>query len=165
MAKRCDNQVLVELISIYNDVKRNFHLNVFILNKEDNQVNEFEVSIPHYTEYQWLMIQDVQIVGKQLKVLTQNAKIKARSSRIGDRTESHIYSIDVAGEKIVDDLIYGMDKQIKANEELRFSLVNNTNPLKPSERAIYQLTTTKIKETSNIRTRAQLLIIVSGPTI
>ena len=77
-----DKQVLadVEIISIYNDVKRNynFRLNVSILDKEDNQVNEFEVSIPHDSEYQWLTIQDVQIVGKQLKVLTQNAKQNAR---------------------------------------------------------------------------------------
>ena len=138
-----DKQVLadVELISIYNDVKRNynFRLKVSMLDKEDNQVNEFEVSIPQDSEYQWMTILDVQIVGKQLKVLTQNVKQNAESSWIGDRTESHIYSIDVAGEKIVDDLISGMDKQINANEELRFSLVNNTNLLKPSERAIYQL--------------------------
>ena len=146
-----DKQMLadVELISIYNNVKRNFRLKVSMLDKEDNRVHESQVTIPKESEYQWLTIQDVQIVGKQLKVLTQNAIQNAESSRIGDRTESHIYSIDVAGEKIVDDLISGKDKQINANEELRFSLVNNTNPLKPSERAIYQLTTTKIKKTSN----------------
>lgn len=137
-----DKQLLadVELISIYDQRNRNNHyrFHVSLLDKASNKVNEFEISVPLETDYQWMNIQDVQRVGNQLMVLTNNANRKAEPSKIGDSSESHMYSVDFTNKKIVKDYLAGKNKKVNGTSEQKFSFVPDVLPLKSKEIVVFE---------------------------
>ena len=145
-----DKQTLVDvdLISIYSNVNHsyNFRLKVSLLDKERNKVNEFEVDVPKHSEYEWLTIVNVEMVDKQLKVLTQNASRTRVSTQYGNIMETHIYSIDFAKEQIINDVIMGMDKKVDEDSIQQFSLLNDVQHFKNNERVIYQHKTSNLQK-------------------
>ncbi|QQZ11218.1 hypothetical protein [Heyndrickxia vini] len=96
-----DNELLVytELNPRYNK----YSLDFSILNKKNKKKNSFKVDIPNYKEFSEVYFHDVQRVGNELKVITENNR---RSEQDKNKIELHVYTIDYEQKKIMkDDII------------------------------------------------------------
>ncbi|MFC5651669.1 hypothetical protein ACFPYJ_21640 [Paenibacillus solisilvae] len=145
-----DKQVLVyvDLESTYNQLNRNnkFDFQVSVLDKSSSKVSDFEISVPNDTNYLWMNIQNVQMVDKQLKLLTRNAKRTAVQPKSGNLSETHIYSIDPAAKKILQDDMAGEDQYVDETTFEEFFLLHDVQALTSSERVIYQHKTTHLQK-------------------
>ncbi|MGX1826599.1 hypothetical protein ACWIDQ_21610, partial [Heyndrickxia sporothermodurans] len=96
-----DNELLIytELNPRYNKYSMDFS----ILNKKNKKKNSFKVEIPNYQEFTEVYFHDVQRVGNELKVITENNR---RSDQDKNKIELHVYTIDYEQKKIIkDDII------------------------------------------------------------
>ncbi|PTY78856.1 hypothetical protein B5V89_08925 [Heyndrickxia sporothermodurans] len=88
-----------ELNTRYNK----YSLNISILNKKNKKKNSFQVDIPNYQEFTGVYFHDVQRVGNELKVITENNR---RLDQGKSKIELHLYTIDYEQKKIIkDDII------------------------------------------------------------
>jgi hypothetical protein len=76
---------------------RDFKIDISTLTKVDSTIESFTVEVPDSEKLENVAVEDVQMIGDNLFVITQNMTI------INDDfyDESHIYTIDMANQKII----------------------------------------------------------------
>ncbi|MEW9052080.1 MAG: hypothetical protein AB2392_13055 [Neobacillus sp.] len=119
-----------------------FFLDLSVLNKEDGKIDTFTLEIPDGKELDYFYVEDVQMVEGELHVITQNA---VRMIRDQLNHEEHIYTIDVAGQKISshEAIIQVPEEQ----EDLRSNIqIVQTSPTQAHEQLIFVKTDWRIFE-------------------
>jgi hypothetical protein len=119
-----------------------FFLDLSVLNKEDGKIDTFTLEIPDGKELDYFYVEDVQMVEDELHVITQNA---VRMIRDQLNHEEHIYTIDVAGQKISshEAIIQAPEEQ----EDLRSNIqIVQTSPTEAHEQLIFVKTDWRIFE-------------------
>lgn len=72
---------------------------ISVLEKATEKITDFKVSLPNQEKYNYLYIQDIQLINNKLKIITLNdIYVKDRNSK-----EALIYTIDLDSKKMIDD--------------------------------------------------------------
>lgn len=115
-----DNLTFVTTDIDYDNRKYASNFNIDILEKKNKEKKTFEIGVPDQEKYQNIAIRDVQFVQSKLQVITQNDVI---SNNEKDLDEIHLYTIDLAGKKIVsDDML--LSETFDSSNEGHFSTVS-----------------------------------------
>jgi hypothetical protein len=124
-----------------------FFLDLSVLNKEDGKIDTFTLEIPDEKELDYFYVEDVQMVEGELHVITQNA---VRMIRDQLNHEEHIYTIDVAGQKISshESIIQVPEEQ----KDIRTNIqIVQTSPTQANEQLIFVKTDWKFTEDEESR--------------
>lgn len=79
---------------------KNARFSVSLLDKKTGRSSSYEVGVPNGNLYNWIYVYDVQVVGDQVKVVTQNNDANSRS-------EIHLYSFGLRnGEAPADQILF-----------------------------------------------------------
>ena len=124
----------------YADVKynmsasssRDFKFDISILNKDDGNTTSFNINVPDTSVAEYIYIEDVQLIGNELKLITHNTIRKNESFF----NEKHIYTLDISTGTITNN-----EKIFSIPEEHGDSYVDarliNTNPLQANENLVF----------------------------
>ncbi|MFJ7640035.1 hypothetical protein ACQKIC_02200 [Peribacillus sp. NPDC046944] len=95
-----DNLTIVTMNG--DDKNGKYSLNFIIdsLAKKNKEEKSFEIDVPEQAKYENIIVRDVQFVQSKLQILTQN-DVKTDNEK--DTDEIHLYTIDLAGKKVVAD--------------------------------------------------------------
>ncbi|MED3650165.1 hypothetical protein [Heyndrickxia sporothermodurans] len=118
-----DNELLIytELNPRYNK----YSLDFSILNKKNKKKNSFKVEIPNYQEFTEVYFHDVQRVGNELKVITENNR---RSDQDKNKIELHVYTIDYEQKKIMKDDIIASKFMGNEHTGYQYVTIYSTDP-------------------------------------
>ncbi|MEB6550017.1 hypothetical protein MXL46_13060 [Heyndrickxia sporothermodurans] len=118
-----DNELLIytELNPRYNK----YSLDFSILNKKNKKKNSFKVEIPNYKEFTEVYFHDVQRVGNELKVITENNR---RSDQDKNKIELHVYTIDYEQKKIMKDDIIASKFMGNEHTGYQYVTIYSTDP-------------------------------------
>ncbi|WP_121614199.1 hypothetical protein [Mesobacillus foraminis] len=79
-----------------------FEFQVSILDKQSKNETSFKLQVPDSTRYSHIIVEDVQMIGNRVKVITRNGKASHPDSDM-NAEELHAYSIDLANKKMTGD--------------------------------------------------------------
>ncbi|PTY81125.1 hypothetical protein [Heyndrickxia sporothermodurans] len=96
-----------------------------ILNKKNKKKNSFKVEIPNYKEFTEVYFHDVQRVGNELKVITENNR---RSDQDKNKIELHVYTIDYEQKKIMKDDIIASKFMGNEHTGYQYVTIYSTDP-------------------------------------
>ncbi|OLS35429.1 hypothetical protein [Bacillus sp. MRMR6] len=131
----------------HGSLSTRFFLDLSVLNKEDASINTFTIEIPDGKELDYFFVEDVQMIEDELYVITKNA---VRMLKDHLYYEEHIYTIDVANQKISSDeaiiQVSEEQKDIRSNVHLV-----PTNPTQAMEQLIFIKTDWRFTEDEESR--------------
>jgi hypothetical protein len=124
-----------------------FFLDLSVLNKADGKIDTFTLEIPNGKELDYFYVEDVQMVEGELHVITQNA---VRMIRDRLNHEEHIYTIDVANQKISshETIIQVPEEQKDIRSNIQ---IVQTSPTQANEKLIFVKTDWRIFEDAESR--------------
>lgn len=126
---------------------RDFKFDISVLSKADGNIESFTVEVPDGGELDYAVVEDVQMVGDELNVITQN------TMRNNDDfyDEKHIYTIDLAIQKITNHEAIIQVPEGQDDNRIDVQLIG-TSPTKANEHLIIVKTEKKvIEDTESIR--------------
>jgi hypothetical protein len=137
-----DNQILA-----YADVdyhigslrSRDFKFDISVLRKDDGNIESFTVEVPDGGELENVYVADVQMVEDELNLITQNTK------RNTFYDEKHIYTIDMANQKIINHEAIIQVPEGQDDTRIDVQLIR-TSPKKANEHLILVKTENKVIE-------------------
>ncbi|MRH42500.1 hypothetical protein GH741_07355 [Aquibacillus halophilus] len=118
-----------------------FKLDISLLNKGDGNINEFTVKVPDSAELEYMYVDDVQMIGNELTLITQNM---IRSNDVG-YDEKHIYTVNLADQTIINHESLYQFSQGQGNVHTNVQLIG-TSPTKAYEHIILLKTEEEIIE-------------------
>ncbi|WP_085523909.1 hypothetical protein [Tuberibacillus sp. Marseille-P3662] len=122
---------------------RNFKFSIAILDKEENETTSYKLSVPNGSDFNYMTVEDVQVMNKKLKLITKN------SSRNG--IEMHMYTFDIATNKLVaDETIISSFKE-KNGQHTDIHLIGESNPKQGHKTVIFNKTIMKDMNQKNHR--------------
>ncbi len=126
----------------YADVKykigsptsRDFKFAISILDKDDGKTTSFNIKVPDSLVVDYIYVEDVQVVGNELKMITHNNTSKNENYY----NEKHIYTFNISTGKISsNETILSMPNQ--ADTDVNAYLIK-TNPKQANENLIFSKT-------------------------
>jgi hypothetical protein len=137
-----DNHILA-----YADVDYNigslrssdFKFDISVLRKDDGNIESFTVEVPDGGELENVYVADVQMVEDELNLITQNTK------RNTFYDEKHIYTIDMANQKIINHEAIIQVPEEQDDSRIDVQLIR-TSPKKANEHLILVKTENKVIE-------------------
>jgi len=132
-----------DMLLAYADVKynmsaspsRDFKFDISILNKDDGKATSFNMNVPDTSVADYIYIEDVQLIGNELKLITHNT-IRKNESYFN---EQHIYTLDIsAGTITSNEKIFSIPQE-QGNSYVDARLIN-TNPLQANENIVFLTT-------------------------
>ena len=98
-----------------------FEFEIAVLNKDSNDKTSFKLMVPNNNQYQFIHVEDVQFVNDELLVITHN-NLRFNESNVeyidNNSTEIHVYSFDIAEEKLLKDETIEFPEVDKENEQM-----------------------------------------------
>ncbi|QOR68024.1 hypothetical protein IM538_07795 [Cytobacillus suaedae] len=120
---------------------RDFPIEISVLNKENNKTNSFTVEVPDSKKFNYIHVEDVQMIGEDLVLITRNLKRNNHHSY----GEHYLYTIDLANQKIShQELIVQVPKS--ENDTYTHVSLIQSSPTSANENLIFQLTEEKVIE-------------------
>ncbi|MCM3757277.1 hypothetical protein M3197_07210 [Sporosarcina aquimarina] len=120
---------------------RNYKFDISVLTKKDDTINSFKLDVPEGKEMDHLLVEDVQIIGDKLYLITHNIISKSRKQY----EEKHIYTIDLSTKKMIDHEAIIQFSRIQKHTSIDVQLVR-TSLTKTSEHLILLETENKVNE-------------------
>ncbi|PLS17261.1 hypothetical protein CVD28_11870 [Bacillus sp. M6-12] len=123
-----------------------FKINIALLEKQTDKQNSFSIKVSAKESYSYLTVIDVQLVGRTLKIVTEQSLYKQTDH---DNREAHVYTIDLSKKEIIsDDVIFVYDKKA---DDIRYyvQLVREVSPTSPNKYVLYYINAVKEKTDSN----------------
>ncbi|MGE7603468.1 hypothetical protein ACQKL5_13415 [Peribacillus sp. NPDC097675] len=84
----------------YKDRKYSSNFNIDSLEKRNKEEKSFEIDVPEQEKYEDITVRDIQFIQSKLQIITQNDVVSNDGKNTG---EIHLYTIDLAGKKVVSD--------------------------------------------------------------
>jgi len=95
-----DDYVLAYANVDWGTAVRNYTLELSVLNKESEKVTNIKSDIPNKEKYSHIYVEDLQVLNGQLKILVTTYLFNGQN-------EVHVYSYDIANQKLVhDELVF-----------------------------------------------------------
>lgn len=115
-----------------------FKLTIDGLDLKTDERYTFSLALPSVEKYAYIGIQDVQLVGKELKIITsQNHPIQFGKT-FTDNSEYHLYSINLSQSKIVDHKVISFKLNQNANTTTELLPANEIDPTLPKEYYLFK---------------------------
>jgi hypothetical protein len=121
----------------FGEMTNDFAFNLSMLAKESETEKNFKIDIPNKEKYSFISVEDIQLIGNKLKILTRNADYDS------DDTEVHLYTINLADKEVEEDKIVVSTENGKENLFTDLQLLNQTNNRQPSQIAFFFKETSK----------------------
>ncbi|WP_156290306.1 hypothetical protein [Oceanobacillus salinisoli] len=110
---------------------------VEMLDKNTKDVTSFQVNIPD-KNYQYMNIQDVQMIQDELSIVTRNFYSGGPSQ--SDTEEFHVYRVDIGNQKIIsDDVIYSNEGDYTGSEWTHLGEVNSYSSIGQEDYFVFRL--------------------------
>ncbi|MGE8206484.1 hypothetical protein ACQKP0_18400 [Heyndrickxia sp. NPDC080065] len=127
-----DQDILIyaDTNSSWNGMDGNTKLEISMLDKKDKKKTSFE--IPLSNQFRYAFVQDVQRVGKQLKVITENMR-KQNINNENENNELHVYTINYSNKKLVNDEViksYNIENVNTYSQFQKIPVIDETAPSK-----------------------------------
>ncbi|MDC3418255.1 hypothetical protein [Aquibacillus salsiterrae] len=119
----------------------NYQFDISILNKEESKTDSFKLQVPNQTMVEHVLMEDVQIIGGELKLITQNM---TRDNGVNN-TEQHVYTVDIASQQISGDEAVLKLPEDQGDTQMNAQLIQ-TSPLQDDENLIFMVTESSIKK-------------------
>ncbi|MCT2536534.1 hypothetical protein NC661_03255 [Aquibacillus koreensis] len=118
-----------------------FTFSISVLNKKDGNTNTFTVEVPDSGVLSHIFVEDVQVVGDELHLITQNMMPNYEEYH----DEKHVYTIDLADQHIThhESIIQFPKEEGEKDLYINAELIE-TDPTKANERLVF-LTTKEIE--------------------
>jgi hypothetical protein len=113
----------------------NLRFTVSVLDKKSKGVSSYELSVPDGNKYQQLMVHDIQVVGEQLKVVTENSKT-------GGSSEVHLYTL-TKGKAPVDQTLLSYSSESSPDTRVNMRRVYDTDETAPHRFIAFYVVQTK----------------------
>jgi len=149
----------------YADVKynmsaspsRDFKFDISIFNKDDGNTTSFNINVPDTSVAEYIYIEDVQLIGNELKLITHNTIRKNESFF----NEKHIYTLDISAGTITSNEKILSIPQEQGNSYVDARLIN-TNPLQANENLVFLTTQSNFEEgTDGLRESSSSIELIS----
>ncbi|WP_078409499.1 hypothetical protein [Priestia abyssalis] len=117
-----------------NSEKKEYSFNISLLDKKKGEWNDFKIEIPLKKSILFMSEVDVQLIGRTLKVVTEqdfytNSDFQPK--------EVHVYSIDLSSKKIIaDNLIFKNEKA--GSSFINYQKLNEINIRNPNQYVVYE---------------------------
>ncbi|MBT2757994.1 hypothetical protein J7E71_19165 [Mesobacillus foraminis] len=119
-----------------------FEFQVSILDKQSENETSFKLQVPDSTRYSHIIVEDVQMIGSRVKVVTRNGKASHQDSDMNTE-ELHVYSIDLAHKKVTGEkTVLGVENQNK-DVYTDFLKIEETDHTHSSKFVFFQKVTNK----------------------
>lgn len=126
---------------------RDFKFDIAVLSKVDGTIESFTLEVPDSKELENVTVENIQIIGENLYIITQNMK----SIHNDFYDERHIYTIDTAYQKIINQEAIIQIPEGQDDKGIDVQIMR-TSPKKANEHLIIIKTETKvIEDTESIR--------------
>ena len=117
-----------------------FKFTVSVLNKEDDTINSFKVAVPDSGELQHVIVEDVQMVKDELKIITQNM---VRNTHSYD--DIQVYTINLANQTVQSHDAIIQVPAGENNTHINVQLIE-TSPTTANDHLIFLKTEEKVME-------------------
>ncbi|BAQ09139.1 hypothetical protein OXB_0667 [Bacillus sp. OxB-1] len=101
---------------------KDLSFDIEVLNKETKESTALRIDVPEREDYVWMQVEAVQVVGGELKVITQGYRKDSKGEY-----QFHVYTIDVEEGKLVSDNIIASTPTVK-NGWSDMQVINNVEP-------------------------------------
>ncbi|PKR85339.1 hypothetical protein [Heyndrickxia camelliae] len=132
--------IYADTSSNWSGSTKNPYLEISLLKKKDKK--NTKIHIPLSKQNHYVTVDDVQLVGKQLKIATQNTV----ASKENDFNEIHVYTVDITNQKLVKDetIQPGVSNQrLQKNTYINIQNLQDTNISDPSKYVLYNISLMK----------------------
>lgn len=114
--------------------KKDYSFNISLLDKEKEDWTQFAIEIPLKKSISFMSEGDVQLVGRTLKVVTEQGFYMNSNF---EQKEVHVYSVDLSSKKIMaDDLIFKSENVDSGF--IDYQKLNETNIRNPNKYVVYE---------------------------
>lgn len=150
-----DKDLLVYAEISPNKVGEETHsFDISTLKKKNKAKSSFSIIIPNNKQYSSIRILDVQRVGNEIKVITENYYYM--NSNI-EKDEIHLYTIDYIKKKVVkDNTIYTLPSR-NSDIEIQFEQIFNTDFTIPNQYFVFKINKVKYKNMKDGSSEEELL--------
>jgi hypothetical protein len=123
---------------------------VSVLDKKGGGVSSYELSVPDGNKYQQLMVHDIQVMGEQLKVVTENY------STTGGRSEVHLYTLGLMNDKTpIDQTLLSYSGTSSPDTRIDMRRVNDTDEIAPHQFIAFHIVQVKNVRNDGVSYREQ----------
>ncbi|WP_099156610.1 hypothetical protein [Virgibacillus ndiopensis] len=109
---------------------RDFRFSISVLDKVEDKTNSFEIDVPDVKELDYMNVDDVQMMDGKLKIFTKNVT--------GGNEAVHLYSLDIASEKIVDHKEVISNEGLLENQSGQIMILSETNPMQKHQNVLFE---------------------------
>lgn len=107
----------------------NFALEVETLSKRDDETTSFSIKFPNQDQYDYMIVEEVTVLGDKLHVLIQNDLLVDEESQI----EMQLYTIDLTNEKLLSEQRLFSDKEESTKGDREVALLQDADELQASK--------------------------------
>ncbi|ALC90643.1 hypothetical protein AM500_13245 [Bacillus sp. FJAT-18017] len=126
-----DHLIFGDIEYHFGQMANDFTFKLSMLEKESETEKNFDMKIPNKEKYSFISIEDIQLIGNKLKILTRNADYDS------DNTEVHLYTINLANREVEEDKTVVSTENEAENLFTDLQLLNSTNTRQPSQYAFF----------------------------
>ena len=117
------------------DGPREFIFNIEILEKDPGKILDFTITIPEKKKYNQVYIEDVQVLDNVMKVITKNHLVDGNER---GSEEVHVYSIDIANKKLVNDEVIQLNTEESSNQNAYIYTLQNHSDIGTATYIVFQ---------------------------
>lgn len=139
-----ENNKLLAYAEVKNKVgpltSSDFKFAISILDKDDGNTTSYNIKVPDSSVVEYIYVEDVQVVDKELKMITQNMTNENEKYY----NEKHIYTLDIStGTISSNETIFSIPNQYDTHIDAHLI---KTNPKHANENLIFLITQSKITQ-------------------
>ena len=117
------------------DGPREYIFDIEILEKDSEETIDFTITIPEKKKYNYVQIEDVQILDNVMKVTTVNHSVNGNE---WDSEEIHVYSVDIANQKLVNDEVIQLSSEQSSAKNSYMYFVQDQSDIGPATYLIFK---------------------------
>lgn len=117
----------------------NFNFNVSVMDKKQNNTLSYEVRVPDGNLYGFINVQDVQVFGDEIIIVTEGY------TKTGGRSEFHRYSLGLKDDKVLTDQVIDFSNLDSTNKDVNYNVQRayESNLTQPSKFNVFYIELTK----------------------
>ncbi|WP_087974438.1 hypothetical protein [Oceanobacillus rekensis] len=108
------------------DRPREYTFDIEILEKDSKDKLDFTVTIPEKNKYNYVYMEDVQVLDNVMKVTTVNHSVNGNGY---GSEEIHVYSLDIANQKLVNDEVIQLSPEQSSGQNSYMYLVQDESDI------------------------------------
>ncbi|MGJ9459523.1 hypothetical protein [Oceanobacillus sp. CF4.6] len=113
------------------DGPREFTFDIDILEKDSNETKDFTINISEKNKYNYVQIEDVQVLNNEMIVTTVNHSVNGRSDEI------HVYRLNITDEKLVTDEVIQVNPEQASAQFAHVNLIHDQSDIGSAKHLVF----------------------------